>query len=232
MAKGKAPNYFFVTVSPLSVLTGNWISTRISNHQKIKQSLQIIQWVVVGFIVFIFGMALYINLGNNNWLPVVLIMVLLVAIVFTFRIQKDNLIRVILISLILTGTINVFLNVSVIPNLYNYQGARQALNIYEQKRAKNDKIYNFELEEYELFFMAKDSVHQIRNWDELYKVMGYSGTWLYTDSIKYNDIIKMNYDIDTVYQIRQKGMNRISLRFLDPTTRESTLNNTYLIKTR
>jgi hypothetical protein len=104
--------------------------------------------------------------------------------------------------------------------------------IYEQQHAKNDKLYNFELEEYELFFMTKDSVRQMKDWDELYKVMEHSGTWLYTNSVKYNDIIKMNYDIDTVYQIRQNGMNRLSLSFLNPKTREEAMNSNYLIKTR
>ena len=232
IAKGKAPNYFFICIPPISVLAGDWLSQKISNSVKIGNSVLLMQWIMVGLVVLIFTFSIYINLGNNDWILFVLIAILLVSIVFIFRIEKDKFKRVILISLVLTGTINLFLNASVVPHLYSYQGARQALKIYEKQNQKNDKLYNFELQEYELFFMAKDTARQIKNWDELYKVMGYSGTWLYTDSIKYNDIINMNYNIDTVYNIHQRGMNRISLNFLNPKTREESLITNYLIKTK
>jgi 4-amino-4-deoxy-L-arabinose transferase-like glycosyltransferase len=117
MAKGKAPNYFFIAVSPFSVLAGDWLTSKISNPEKIKQPILITQWFVVGLIILIFGMALYINLGNNNWLPLVLIAILLIIVAFTIRIQKDKLKRVILISLLLAGTLNLFLDASVIPHL-------------------------------------------------------------------------------------------------------------------
>jgi hypothetical protein len=57
------------------------------------------------------------------------------------------------------------------------------------------------------------------------------GTWLYTNEIKYRDIVGMNYNIDTVYQIRQRGMNRINLEFLNPKSREKSLKTNYLIVT-
>jgi len=232
LAKGKAPNYFFIALPLFSVLTGDWLSQKIGIPGKTKQSILVLQWFVVGLIMLIFGMAVYINTGNNNWLPVVLGIMLLLAAGFTFRFQKDKLKRVILISFILTGTVNLFLNASVILHLYSYQGARQALKIYEQQRQKNDKLYNFELEEYELFFMANDSVRQIKDWNELYKVMERPGTWVYTNEVKYNDIIQMDYNIDTVYQIQCRGMNRLSLPFLNPETRKSALKSNYLIRTR
>jgi hypothetical protein len=40
---------------------------------------------------------------------------------------------------------------------------------------------------------------------------------------KKNDIMKMNYDINTVYQIRQNGMNGLSLKFLNSKTRDKAL---------
>jgi hypothetical protein len=87
------------------------------------------------------------------------------------------------------------------------------------------------LEEYELFFYSKQPVGEIKNWEYLHEVMEMPGTWLYTNEIKYNEIIKMNYNIDTVYQIRQRGMNRINLEFLNPKTREQSLKPLYLIVT-
>jgi hypothetical protein len=87
------------------------------------------------------------------------------------------------------------------------------------------------LEEYGLFFYARQPVKKIDNWDEFYSIMERPGTWLYTSKSKYNDIIKMNYNIEKVYQIKQRGMNRINLKFLNPKTREQSLKTNYLIVT-
>jgi hypothetical protein len=120
----------------------------------------------------------------------------------------------------------------VIRGLFIYQGARLAVEIFEKNKKPGDRLCNFEIEEYALFFMAEDPVLQIKDWNQLYEVMDDAGTWLYTNETKYNDIFQMNYDIDTVYQIRQRGMNRISLEFLNPKTRENSLEINYLIKTK
>jgi hypothetical protein len=57
------------------------------------------------------------------------------------------------------------------------------------------------------------------------------GSWIYTNEIKYNDIMAMEYSIDTVYCIKQRGMNQVTLKFLNPATREKALTTNYLIVT-
>lgn len=232
IAKGKAPNYFLIVVFPFSILTGRWLAQQNSFLNKINDWILVAQWFFIGLLFLVFGIAFYMNFGNNNWFPLGLMLLIVINAFFIFWVQHNKMSRIMFISVVSVATLNLFLNASVVPNLYNYQGARQAVEIYENNRNDSDKLYNFYLEEFELFFMAKDSVYQIKDWDKLDEVMGFSGSWLYTDSIKYNDIIKMNYDIDTIYQIRQFGMNGLSFEFLNPKTREEELNNTYLIKTR
>jgi len=231
LAKGKAPNYFLIAVPPFAVLAGHWIAHKKSNPWELKQSHLIIQWVVLGLVSLIFGLAIFINSGNNNWLLVALVLLLIIATVFSFRFQKDKLNRIILISLILTGTINVFLNASLIPHLYSYQGARQVVKIYEHESQKNDNLFNFDLEEYELFFMAPDSVENISSWEQLYKVLEKQGSWVYTNSTKFKEISRLKYKIDKVFTIRQQGMNHLNGMFLNPATRDSSLKTNYLIRT-
>lgn len=144
---------------------------------------------------------------------------------------KFNLKNLILYITVIAGSFNLYLNTIVIPGLFEYQGARQVLKLYETNQVPQNQLYNFDLEEYELFFYSKQPVGEIKNWEYLHEVMEMPGTWLYTNEIKYNEIIKMNYNIDTVYQIRQRGMNRINLEFLNPKTREQSLKPLYLIVT-
>jgi hypothetical protein len=124
------------------------------------------------------------------------------------------------------------LNTQVIPFLFSYQGHSQALGIFEARESGKKQLYNFDLEEYELFFNAKDSVRQIATWEQLYEAMEKPGTWVYTNWPKRNEILDMNYNIDTVYQIHQRGMNKITFKFLNPETRQFTIETNYLIKTR
>jgi 4-amino-4-deoxy-L-arabinose transferase-like glycosyltransferase len=174
IAKGKAPNYFLIAVSPIAVITGKWIEEIIKSGK------------------------------------------------FSFK-------KLLLYTTVIAGSLNLYMNAIVIPGLFEYQGARQVLKLYETQGSPQTQLFNFEVEDYNLFFYARQPVENIDNWEDFYQIIKNRGNWIYTNEIKYNDIIKMNYDIDTVYQIRQKGMNRIDLEFLNPKTREHSLKSNYLI---
>jgi len=58
------------------------------------------------------------------------------------------------------------------------------------------------------------------------------GTWVYTDEDKFRHILFMGFPVDTVYEIKQRGMNQISREFLNSETREKSLSFNYLIKSK
>lgn len=134
--------------------------------------------------------------------------------------------------LLFSGIFNLFMNTCYLPSLYKYQGTRQALELFEKDPHKNKKLYNWETEEYAIYFYGKDEVEEINNWDKAYKALSTPETWIYTHQIKRDNVLEMNYKIDTIYTIRQRGMNKITLQFLNPSTREKSLVSNYLIKTQ
>jgi hypothetical protein len=168
---------------------------------------------------------------NNILISIILAVVLLIVILATDKTGIQPFQKILLGSLIVAGAFNLFLNAKVLPDLYSYQGARQVLKLYEGQKNQQSKLYNLELEDFGLFFYARQPVENVTTWDEVYTIMEKPGTWLYTNEIKYRDIVGMNYNIDTVYQIRQRGMNRINLEFLNPKSREKSLKTNYLIVT-
>ncbi|HSO88313.1 MAG TPA: glycosyltransferase family 39 protein, partial [Draconibacterium sp.] len=231
VAKGKAPNYLLIAVAPISVIAGKWLANFNSIPVK-NQRMVIVLQICFTALLIVFSVFITVVFSDFSLLTTViliLIIVLLIFILVKFKFQPLR--KAILISMILTGMLNLFLNVKVFPGLYAYQGARQVLKLYEKQNLLKTQLYNFELEEYGLFFYSRQPVENIDNWDTLYNRMAKPGTWLYTNEIKYNDIIKMDYEIDTVYQIRQIGMNRINPGFLNPKTREQSLKPNYLIVT-
>ena len=229
IAKGKAPNYFLITIIPFSVLTGKWIGQWNELTQKTRRVLGGSQFIFITFIltalIFVLWVFRWNNLFSNLISLILFVLLLLIPVILktTFRNQ------LILSSVILIGSLNLFLNTKVLPELFRFQGARQVLNIFERESDEESQLCNFEVEQYELFFYSKKDVEQIDDWEELKKKMARSGTWLYTNEVKYNDILKMNFQIEKVYEIKYRGMNRVNLAFLNPNTREKALKTNYLI---
>lgn len=232
IAKGKAPNYFLILVSPLAVLTGKWME-EIKNLSLLK--VKILYWshrfLIAVLVLLLFALFFFLS-ADKTW---IFLFLLIFVGLFLFgasrRFENFSLKNRLLHTTIIAGSLNLFLNAGVIPGLFEYQGAKQVLKIYEAENRPGTQLYNFDLEDYGLFFYARQPVENVETWDELYQIMEKPRTWLYTNEIKYNDILKMDYDIDTVYQIRQRGMNMISLEFLNPKTRGQSLKTNYLIVT-
>ena len=231
VAKGKAPNYFLIAVAPISVVGGKWLAHFNSISEKKQRLFIVLQLIIIGLSAVFFVIVAVVFSSGEIWFSIVLLLILISVILIISKSGMHSLKKIILVSVILTSGLNLYMNAKVLPNLYSYQGARQVLKLYEEINQPENRLYNFEIEEYGLFFYSRQPVENIDNWDKLYENMAKPGTWIYTNEIKYNDIINMNYDIDTVYQIRQSGMNRISLEFLNPKTREQSLKPNYLIVT-
>lgn len=231
-AKGKAPNYFLITVAPISVITANWLN-RVS-HFSIKTQKTIFRFQTI-FIV-IFGLIVVSIIGffteNKIWLFYSLFLFILVAFILFGQFQSNKQKQLILASLLIIGSLNLVLNLELVPKLFKFQGTRQALEIYEKNRNANDILLNLHLEEYELFYYAKSPLVQFTIWEDFYIQFDKPGTWIYTNKPGYDGIVDMNKKLEKVYVIKQRGMNELSFQFLNPLTRQSALNENYLIKVR
>ena len=229
IAKGRAPNYFMVMIPPMAIVS----SGRIIRFFEKPEAIRIFIIFEISLIaVLIFLLVAVFILSPGFVYPIILTIISVFLIYYYLRKRVYNFERIALISVLFTGIFNLCFNAFIIPGLYSCQGSRKVLNIFESDSPEGDRLCNFDLEEYELFFYAEDTVNNIIDWNELSSVMERPGTWLYTNEIKYNDITDMNFRIDTVYEIRQRGMNRITLSFLNPGTREEALKSNYLIRTR
>jgi 4-amino-4-deoxy-L-arabinose transferase-like glycosyltransferase len=231
VAKGKAPNYLLIAVAPISVVAAGWISNFNSFSIKTQKRLLVSQIIFTGLISAL-SLFILLVLSQGEIIITAISLVLFVSAAFLlveFKITSFR--KVVLASIFAISILNLMMNYKILPDLFAYQGARQVLKLYEEKNLPQTQLYNFELEEYNLFFYAAKPVVNISNWDDLYKTMATPGAWIYTNEIKYNDIINMNFKIDTVYQIKQRGMNRINIEFLNLKTREQSLKTNYLIVT-
>lgn len=232
IAKGKAPNYFLIAVAPIAVLTGKWME-EIKNLSPSKGKIlyRSHRFLMAVLVLLLFALFFFLS-ASKSWIFLFLLIFVGLYLFGAFRrFENFSLKNRLLHTTIIAGSLNLFLNAGVIPGLFEYQGAKHVLKIYEAENRPGTQLYNFDLEDYGLFFYARQPVENVETWDELYQIMEKPGTWLYTNEIKYRDILSMSYKIDTVYQIRQRGMNRISQHFINPKTREQSLKTNYLVVT-
>lgn len=232
VARGKAPNYVMMFIPLLSVVAAGTVQHYLFLPDFFGREMVYFQIPFLGLIgSLLFFIALKIQ-QDAILVPILIIAgILLFAGLFSIF-EKNKWKKIFFLSVAVAVGFNLYLNIEVIPGLFTFQGYRQALQIFESQRLPGEQLHNFELEEYALFFYANETVENTGTWEQLHEAMEKPGTWLYTNETKYRDIRDMGFDIDTVYQIKQRGMNRITYQFLNPSTREESLKVNYLIKTK
>lgn len=232
VARGKAPNYVMMFIPLLSVVAAGTVQHYLFLPDFFGREMVYFQ---IPFLGLIGSMLFFIALKIQQ--DAILVPILIIAGILLFAglfsiFEKNKWKKIFFLSVAVAVGFNLYLNIEVIPGLFTFQGYRQALQIFESQKLPGEQLHNFELEEYALFFYAKETVENTGTWEQLHEAMEKPGTWLYTNETKYRDIRDMGFDIDTVYQIKQRGMNRITYQFLNPLTREESLKVNYLIKTK
>ncbi len=231
IAKGKAPNYFLIAIPPVAVVAAKWILKFDSFSAKFQQRLMVSQIIFIGFLTAFLVFTLIQLAGHKIMLPAAIV-IFSVLIVFVLRKNRmAGFYKIILTSVLVAGVLNLIINVAVLPDLFAYQGPRQVLKIYNENKSPQSKLYNLNIEEYALFFYAGERVENITNWVELKAAFALPDAWIYANEIDYREMLFQKFDIDTVYHVKQRGMNKVSLKFLNPKTRGQTLKTNYLIVT-
>ena len=230
IAKGKAPNYFLIAVPPLMVLTAKWLNVWRKIYSGKRQLIFGMQWAFLSLLAVLLFFVVVVYKSDSLFWFGILLFVSTAAVLGALRNFNRFFYKIAFASVIFIALFNFFINTEIVPSLAKYQGAQQALAVFEQYSRPGDKLYNFALEEYELFFMADENVKDIKVPQNLYNLLDTNTTWVYTNKIKYNDISKMEKKIDTVYRINRRGLNELSLQFLNPKKRAESLSTNYLIK--
>ena len=231
IAKGKAPNYFLITVPVFAVFGGEWLVDFVKRGVVLQKSFIKFNFVFAGLFSLFFAFVVWFLGDRSFFLPLIILAVSGLGLFFVFKSDRNIFLRVILFQVIISAGLNLFMNAKVYPELAAFQGGRQVLDLYEKHKKPGDKLYNFDLEDYNLFFYSAEKVENIETWDEFYKVAATPGSWIYTHEIKVKDFLDMKNKMDTVYQVRQRGMNKVTLKFLNPETRDQALMTNFLIVT-
>ncbi|WP_428741952.1 ArnT family glycosyltransferase [Tenacibaculum sp.] len=229
-SKFKLPHYLNPLLALLSVFTaGVLYNLQKDNQQK---TLKVFLGVVY-FMVTVLTIAVILILCSTFNTPSILILVfsaILSLILLINLTQKEDFSKKIIVnSVLLMVFVNVVLNAYFYPELLQYQGGLQIAKIINENNSidvnnvflyEND--YSWPLD----FYTQRNTPHITKG--ELKSID--KDVWIVIRNIPLERIEKEGFTIEKKYKVDHFRVTRLSLKFLNPKTRNSKLGDAYLLK--
>ena len=231
IAKGKAPHYIFTLVPLIMIITAHWVNAKMEEPGQKKVQLLTRFQVLIPVLIFVFILFIitYLFPAKNllAWLiPIISIVFSMVLLIK----EKLLMYRLFLPSSIMMSTLIIGMNAYVMPAIAGYQASIRASNIYNRNSSENDRMYNYLFAYYEVFFYSRSGATQ------LYSVKDFSPdsknmSWIFTNEIGKDTICNLYQGlVDEIDTLPHYGMSTIRPRFINPKTREASLEPMYLVR--
>ncbi len=231
IAKGKAPHYLFVVIPMLSVLTAKWMIVLYEKQKyhnlgqflyRFQQVCIILLWIAT----LIISLYLFPMRQPIYWFFIV---ILLILSVFSFW-EKNRYYKTGLLSIAVIIVLSFSINSNLMPGIFRYESSIQACETFNKQSVPGDHLWNYRYGLYEVYFYAKDGGRNLSDSTQLEKVCFTPGTWMYTDSLGYKEIVDTKAPIRGIYMFQHRYVSNPSLKFILPKTRMKQLTPMYLIR--
>jgi len=163
------------------------------------------------------------------WIPVVILFLLQIWSFLRLETKFQKLIIPPLITILAVGFVA---NTNYMPPALMYHGPIQASYLYNRTAPDNSVLYTYDYPHFETYFYPKN-VSVLVYKEQLGSVLSEGSCWFITSEAGLNEIKAFNNEIITEQHLfPYKKLTNLSLKFLNPKTRESTLQKIYLLKIR
>ncbi|MDE1208078.1 ArnT family glycosyltransferase [Tenacibaculum larymnensis] len=229
-SKFKLPHYLNPLLALFSVFTaGVLYNLQKDNQQKTLK-------IFVGFVYFMtivltiaVVLILCFTFNTPSILTFIISCILFLVLLFSL-IQKENLSKKIVInSVLLMVFINVVLNTYFYPELLQYQGGIKLATIVNQNDSINIEDVYFYENDYSWpldFYTERNTPHITK--EELKNIN--KDVWIVIRNIPLEKVEEDGFIIKEKHRVDHFRVTRLSLKFLNPKTRDSKLGDAYLLK--
>jgi 4-amino-4-deoxy-L-arabinose transferase-like glycosyltransferase len=230
----QSPHYLLPTIPFVSILTAGLIKDVAFDdlYPRTYKLMLIFRTIIVALIWFLaFIMIVYFFPTRNLliWIPVLLLFVL---IIYSYLRLKSKIQKLIIPALISILALSFVANIVYMPSALKYHGPIQASYLYNRLANDDSKLYTYDYSQFETYFYPKN-VSSIVYKEQLKGILANGHCWFITSEKGYTEIKSFNESIILEkYVFPYKKLTNISLKFLNPKTRESSLTNMYLLKIR
>ena len=229
-SKFKLPHYLNSLLPILSVLVAGYLGSLFSNNKfKTEKILLTIQYITLTLgLLLVFFMSLWAFMPPHMGLILCyLILISGLALIVTTAMEKTR--KLVIVSVYFMVVINFCLNTQFYPKLLLYQAGNNAAQIIASEEIPVDDVFIFEgRPSWSLDFYTKRLTPVVTN--KTIKNLAH-GKWIFV----YSDQMSILEEEGSLkyskkYEINHHRITRLSLRFLNPNTRDGILDKAYLLQ--
>lgn len=235
----KSPNYFYPAIPLLAIIAADYFQHISTWHIKIFKNLglyQLIQNMIIWAVIIL--VAVYVFPLNNLYLWIILGMLAVFGLFFQWK--KTNLPdKIIITSISAILALNILVNAHILPTLFDYQASIKAAKIFNEEAGENEIFFTYRYAQFEMFFYAKNNGYKII--DESYQeepltitpeqALRTPGAWYLTNEWSYKELKQLAGEFEKEYTFKHFYLTDVNIKFLNPQSRENTLQTMYLVKT-
>lgn len=233
LAQYKLPHYIFVFFPLVAILTAHCIDDLLTTNQRkmltYLMRAQAFVCVVLWTLLLLLGTIVFPLKSRYVW---VLLACLLLANVYFFSQGKNIATRLLLPSTFAIIGVNLFLNVHFYPTLLQYQAGSVVGQWVYEKGIPKDQFYLLHTQSHALDFYAQRIAPSFKNVQELleWKEKIPKDLWVFTDEAGILALERQGLVPAEQFEFKDFPITTLTYEFLNPATRESTLDSYYLIR--
>jgi hypothetical protein len=230
----QSPHYLLPIIPLISIITARCIqdvsfSGRFPRTYKWMKAVVLITLVLVWPLIFLMTLYFFPTRNLLIWIPIGILIFLLI---FSYLRLQSKIQQLVVPLLATTLALAFVANTVYMPRTLKYHGLLQACYAFNRLATDGAVLYTYDSQQSETYFYPKNVSNFVYE-SQLSEILSEDSSWFITSERGYQDILSINDTIITQEQVfPYKRFKNVSFRFLNPKTREETLQNIYLIKIR
>ncbi len=229
----QAPHYLLPVIPFIAIVTAGYLTDIVSDEKyHIHYKWMKISGNIIAFLSWPVALILMLYFFPTSniwiWMSVAGLFMLQIYSMLKLRGKLQQLIIPPLIGILLIGFV---FNTVYMPSAIKYHGVIQASYLYNEIAGKDEPLYTFDYKFDEPYFYPKNVSKKVHDEKELNELFSQgSSFWIITTEKGLADINKFKERITEQYIFPYNKLTHLSIKFMNPSTRNKTLKNIYLLK--
>jgi 4-amino-4-deoxy-L-arabinose transferase-like glycosyltransferase len=224
LSKYKLPHYVFVVFPLVAIITANTLY-QIIDTGRFKNLFIGLQWLIWVALWTAAGLLTFGTFPQVSWLVVIVALVFLVSSFYYLAISKPLIDKLVFSALLIMIGVNFVLNIHFYPTLLTYQAGSEAGKYLAAQEAKPE-VYSFQVISHGLDYYSG----QVALSTSTDFMQSHAGIWVYTSAAGMQAIEEQGIKSKVIKSFAYFHVTGLTMEFLRPSTRASTLKEMYLIE--
>ena len=229
-AQFKLPHYLNVLIPLVAIVTGSFLY-RLHEESKDKWLSVLLkaQYFVLGVVLIASALLLFTVFGIADWVILTIALLMLLMLLYFLRRLNSKVWKIVIVGVLSSVLLNLVMNGHFYPKLLQYQSGLQLAKMAEwQGIPKSDIFKAGTYHSWDVDFYNKRPTPYLEK-DTIAQKLGEQDVWLFVDGVT-RDSIANRFTIEKELKAENFHITRLSLRFLNPSSRASKLDYKYLVK--